>query len=184
MNEFATAAYRFGHTMLSSELKRLDANMQRLGLAERVTTVQADILDWKPAQEFDAVLLDAPCSATGTIRRHPDLMHLKSEADIARLVKLQARLLAAAAAMVAPGGTLVYCTCSLEPEEGEQQIAEFLEQDSAFARWPITAADVGGVAEWVTALGDLRTLPSQMKLDAPYKSGMDGFYAARLVRAA
>src|SRR5690606_428240 len=101
-------------------LKRLDANMQRLGLAERVTTVQADILDWKPAQEFDAVLLDAPCSATGTIRRHPDLMHLKSEADIARLVKLQARLLAAAAAMVAPGGTLVYCTCSLEPEEGEQ----------------------------------------------------------------
>ena len=164
-------------------LKRLDANMQRLGLAERVSTIQADILDWKPAEAFDAVLLDAPCSATGTIRRHPDLMHLKTEADIARLGKLQARLLAAAAAMVAPGGTLLYCTCSLEPEEGEQQVAQFLDENAAFTRKPIAAGDVGGVAEWVTALGDLRTLPSQMPMEAPFKSGMDGFYAARLVRA-
>jgi len=163
-------------------LKRLDANMQRLGFADRVTTVQADILDWKPAEQFDAVLLDAPCSATGTIRRHPDLLHLKNESDAGRLAKLQSRLLSAAAAMVAPGGTLLYCTCSLEPEEGEQQVAQFLEANAAFARQPITPDDVGGVAEWVTALGDLRTLPSQMRLDAPYKSGMDGFYAARLVR--
>ena len=161
-------------------LTRLEANMQRLGFADRVSSVQADLLDWKVSERFDAVLLDAPCTATGTIRRHPDLMHLKTEADIERLAKLQARFLEAAAAMVAPGGTLVYCTCSLEPEEGEDQIARFLAGHGDFSRSPITPADVGGVAGWVTPLGDLRTLPSQMRLDAPFKSGMDGFYAARL----
>jgi 16S rRNA (cytosine967-C5)-methyltransferase len=164
-------------------LNRLDVNMQRLGLSDRVSTVQADILDWKPAEAFDAVLLDAPCSATGTIRRHPDLMHLKTEADIARLAKLQARFLTSAAAMVAPGGTLVYCTCSLEHEEGEEQIAQFLATNSAFTRQPITALDVGGVAEWVTPTGDLRTLPNHLQVASPFKSGMDGFYAARLVRS-
>ena len=163
-------------------LTRLEANMQRLGFADRVSSVQADLLDWKVSEPFDAVLLDAPCTATGTIRRHPDLMHLKTEADIERLAKLQARFLDAAAAMVAPGGTLVYCTCSLEPEEGEQQIAQFLAGQGDFSRAPITPANVGGVADWVTPLGDLRTLPSQMRLEAPFKSGMDGFYAARLVR--
>ena len=163
-------------------LKRLDENMQRLGLTDRVVTVQADILDWRAPEPFDAVLLDAPCSATGTIRRHPDLLHLKTEADLERLCKLQARFIKAAAAMVAPGGKLVYCTCSLEPEEGEQQIAQFLAENPEFQRSPVTAADVGGVAEWVTPLGDLRTLPSHLPLEAPYKSGMDGFYAARLVR--
>jgi 16S rRNA (cytosine967-C5)-methyltransferase len=168
----------------AARLKRLDANMQRLGLTDRVTNVQADILDWRPTEPFDAVLLDAPCSATGTIRRHPDLLHLKTEADIERLSQLQARFLAVAAAMVAPGGTLVYCTCSLEPEEGEQQIAQFLAEHALFARQPITAADVGGVADWVTPLGDLRTLPCHLPLKAPFKSGMDGFYAARLVRKA
>ncbi len=163
-------------------LTRLEANMQRLGFADRVSSVQADLLDWKVSEPFDAVLLDAPCTATGTIRRHPDLMHLKAEADIERLTKLQARFLEAAAAMVAPGGTLVYCTCSLEPEEGEQQVAQFLAGHGDFSRAPITPAEVGGVADWVTPLGDLRTLPSQMRLDAPFKSGMDGFYAARLIR--
>jgi len=165
-------------------LKRLDANIQRLGLADHVSTVQADILDWRAPEPFGAVLLDAPCSATGTIRRHPDLLHLKTEADIERLGRLQARFLSAAAAMVAPGGTLVYCTCSLEPEESEQQVAQFLDGNPEFARSPITSAEVGGVAEWVTPLGDLRTLPSQLPLEAPFKSGMDGFYAARLVRKA
>ncbi|MFN3743347.1 MAG: RsmB/NOP family class I SAM-dependent RNA methyltransferase [Hyphomicrobiaceae bacterium] len=163
-------------------LKRLDANMQRLALADRVATIQADILDWQPTEPFDAVLLDAPCSATGTIRRHPDLLHLKTEADIERLGKLQARFLAAAARMVAPGGTLVYCTCSLEPEEGEQQIERFLAERPEFARVAISAADVGGIAEWVTPAGELRTLPCHMPLEAPFKSGMDGFYAARLIR--
>jgi 16S rRNA (cytosine967-C5)-methyltransferase len=84
--------------------------------------------------------------------------------------------------MVAPGGTLVYCTCSLEPEEGEQQVEIFLAANAGFERAPIAASDVGGVAEWVTPAGDLRTLPCHMPLDPSFKSGMDGFYAARLVR--
>ena len=163
-------------------LTRLEENMRRLGLADRITSVQADVLDWRPAEPFDAVLLDAPCTATGTIRRHPDLMHLKTEADITRLTGLQARFLTATAEMVAPGGTLVYCVCSLEPEEGEQQIARFLEANSAFERAPIAASEIGGVVEWITGDGDLRTLPCHLSLDAPYKNGMDGFYAARLVR--
>ncbi len=166
----------------SPRLARLEENMRRLGLADRVTSVQADVLDWRPAEPFDAVLLDAPCTATGTIRRHPDLMHLKTEGDITRLAGLQARFLTAAAAMVAPGGTLIYCTCSLEPEEGEQQIARFLDGNTDFARAPIAASEIGGVADWVTAARDMRTLPHQMPVDPPYKSGMDGFYAARLVR--
>ncbi|MEO8650795.1 MAG: RsmB/NOP family class I SAM-dependent RNA methyltransferase [Hyphomicrobiaceae bacterium] len=168
----------------ATRLGRLDENMRRLRLGDQVTTVQADILDWKPSELFDAVLLDAPCTSTGTIRRHPDLLHLKTESDVARLAGLQARFLTAAAGMVAPGGTLVYCTCSLEPEEGEDQIEKFLTDNAEFARAPIVASDVGGVAEWVTAAGDLRTLPFHMTLDPSFKSGMDGFYAARLVRKA
>jgi 16S rRNA (cytosine967-C5)-methyltransferase len=166
----------------ANRLARLDANMRRLGFVDQVTSVQADILDWRPPEPFDAVLLDAPCTATGTIRRHPDLMHLKTEADITRLAGLQARFLAAAEKLVAPGGTIVYCTCSLEPEEGEQQVERFLADNPAFFRSPITPVDVGGVASWVSAAGDLRTLPHDLTLDPSFKSGMDGFYAARLVR--
>jgi 16S rRNA (cytosine967-C5)-methyltransferase len=168
----------------ATRLGRLDENMRRLRLSDHVTTVQADILDWKPTELFDAVLLDAPCTSTGTIRRHPDLLHLKTEGDVARLAGLQARFLTAAANMVAPGGTLIYCTCSLEPEEGEQQIEKFLAENAEFARAPISASEVGDVAEWVTAAGDMRTLPCHMPLDPSFKSGMDGFYAARLVRKA
>lgn len=168
----------------ATRLTRLEENMQRLGFTDRVVSVQADILDWQPPEPFDAVLLDAPCTATGTIRRHPDLLHLKTEGDIVRLAKLQARFLDKVAGFVAPGGTLVYCTCSLEPEEGEQQVERFLADNAGFARAPITPADVGGIADWVTPAGDLRTLPHQLPLDPPFKSGMDGFYAARLVRKA
>lgn len=183
--QFASAGARVIAVDHSGQrLKRLDANMQRLGLTDRVNTVEADLFDWKPAEPFDAVLLDAPCSATGTIRRHPDLMHTKTEADITRLARLQKRFLEGAASMVAAGGTLLYCTCSLEPEEGEDQIAAFLTAHPSFERQPVTPAEVGGIAEWVTPLGDLRTLPSQMQIAAPFKSGMDGFYAARLVRKA
>ena len=168
----------------ATRLGRLDENMRRLRLSDHVTTVQADILDWKPSELFDAVLLDAPCTSTGTIRRHPDLLHLKTEGDVARLAGLQARFLTSAASMVAPGGTLIYCTCSLEPEEGEEQIEKFLADNTEFARAPIAASEVGDVAEWVTAAGDMRTLPFHMTLDPSFKSGMDGFYAARLVRKA
>jgi len=129
-----------------------------------------------PAAPADAVLLDAPCSATGTIRRHPDVAWLKTPDDMAKLVDLQARLLRAAVAMTQSGGTLIYCTCSLQPEEGPQQIARLLAERTPVQRLPITAAEVGGLVELISADGDLRTLPSHL----PDLGGLDGFYAARL----
>jgi 16S rRNA (cytosine967-C5)-methyltransferase len=124
------------------------------------------------------VLVDAPCSATGTMRRHPDIARLKTPADIARLVPLQARLLNAALDMTRPGGLVVYCVCSLEPEEGPAQIAALLARGAPVERLPIAAEELGGSAEFVTAEGDLRTLPCHW----PDKGGLDGFYAARLRR--
>src|SRR5690606_7150580 len=119
------------------------------------------------------VLLDAPCTATGTLRRHPDILRLKRDADVSALVEVQARLLDAAAELVRPGGRFVYCTCSLEPEEGESQAARFLARHPEYQREPISAAEIGGVAEWVTVEGELRTLPDTLHLDSPYLSGID-----------
>ena len=121
------------------------------------------------------MLLDAPCSATGAIRRHPDVARLKQPADVARLTALQDRLLDAAAAMLAPGGALVYCVCSLEPEEGPGRIAALLGRRPDLARESVT---VEGLAEAVTSAGELRTLPCQWA----ESGGLDGFYAARLRR--
>jgi len=135
---------------------------------------------WQPRAKAAAVLLDAPCTATGAIRRHPDVPHLKSPDDVARLAVVQERLLAAAGEMVEPGGTLVYCTCSLEREEGAAQVARFLERGVPFRRVPIEPAEIGDLREFLTAEGDLRTVPSHLaEID-----GVDGFYAARLVRTA
>ena len=157
-------------------LGRLKDNLTRLSLAAE--TVTADVTSWRPAAPASLVLLDAPCSATGTIRRHPDIPHLKSASDVTRLARIQARLLAAAAMMLAPGGTLIYCVCSLEPEEGPRRIDELLAQDSRLRRRPIAADEIGGLAQCLTAAGDLRTLPCHL---AP-EGGLDGFYAARLAR--
>ena len=143
--------------------------------------VAADALEWHGGP-FDAVLLDAPCSSTGTIRRHPDVPWLKSEADLAALTSLQQRLLDRAVELLKPGGTLVYCVCSLEPEEGENQIAALLARDPRIARKPIAAQDVFGLGEFVTADGDLRTLPLHLPDPDPRWGGLDGFYAARLTR--
>lgn len=162
-------------------LGRLRENMQRLSL--EVEVVAADVATWAPGRQFDAVLLDAPCSATGTVRRHPDLLRQKTVADIERLVPLQTRLLDNAATLVKPGGVLVYSTCSLEPEEGVAQVAAFLACHAEFAREPIEAAAIGADPAWLTALGELRTLPFHLPLDPPELSGMDGFYVARLRRA-
>ena len=128
------------------------------------------------------MLLDAPCSSTGTIRRHPDVPWLKADADIAVLVSLQQRLLDRAVELVKPGGMLVYCVCSLEPEEAEQQIAALLARDPRITRKPITAADVFGCGEFVSRDGDLRTLPLHLPDPDPRWAGLDGFFAARLVR--
>lgn len=161
---------------------RLRANLARLRLEAEV--VEADAAEWSPATKFDAALLDAPCLSTGTIRRHPDIPHLKRQSDLERLICVQARLLDNVARLVRPGGLLIYCTCSLEPEEGPQQVERFLAvQAGGFARIPITAGEAGCVSEWITPEGDLRTFPFHMPLDREDLSGMDGFYAARLCRS-
>jgi 16S rRNA (cytosine967-C5)-methyltransferase len=161
-------------------LDRLRANLQRLGLSALV--VAADVASWAPECTFDAVILDAPCTATGTIRRHPDIMRLKRPEDVDRMADLQRALLANASRMIRPDGILVYSTCSLEPEEGERQIAAFLGSRPDFRRVPIAAGEFGADPAWVTAAGDLRTLPCHLELESPELSGIDGFYVARLQR--
>jgi 16S rRNA (cytosine967-C5)-methyltransferase len=162
----------------SRRLERLIANLKRLSLP--AATVAADALTWRPEQPADAVLLDAPCSATGAIRRHPDVPHLKRPGDITRLSMIQDRLLRAAVDMLRPGGMLVYCTCSLEPEEGPQRIDALLRSGAPVERRPVAPAEIDAPADWLTADGDLRTLPFHL---AEY-DGIDGFYGARLVKLA
>jgi len=162
-----------------ARLDRLRQNLARLGLAAE--TVVADVGEWQ-AGPFDAVLLDAPCSSTGTIRRHPDIPWLKREADVVALAALQRRLLARAVELTRPGGLLVYCTCSLEPEEGIDVIRDLLDRDPRLRRRPIAAAEVGGRGELLGPDGDLRTLPCHLPDSDPRMGGLDGFYAARLER--
>ena len=148
----------------AGRLARLRANLERLQL--QADLVEADAATWAPGKLFDAVLLDAPCTSTGTIRRHPDILHLKRPEDVAALAALQSRLIDNAARLVKPGGMLVYCTCSLEPEEGPAQIARLLSRAPEFARVPIAAGECGIPADWLTADGDLRTLPFHLPHDA------------------
>ncbi|MBM3530705.1 MAG: methyltransferase domain-containing protein [Alphaproteobacteria bacterium] len=162
-----------------ARLARLRQNLARLGLTAE--TVEADAALWQ-AGPFDAVLLDAPCSSTGTVRRHPDIPWLKSETDLGKLAALQARLLDRTVTLLAPGGTLVYCTCSLEPEEGEDAIAALLSRHPGLQRRPIAAGEFAGLDGLVTPDGDLRTLPCHWPDDDPRMAGLDGFYAARIVR--
>ena len=165
-----------------ARMARLRDNLSRLALtAEAIVT---DATEWPgPDEGFDAILLDAPCTATGTIRRHPDVAWLRQETDIAALTALQQRLLQKAVTLLKPGGTLVYCTCSLELEEGEQAIARLLAGESGVRRAPVAASEVAGLAELITPEGDLRTLPSHLPHADPRLGGMDGFYAARLVKS-
>jgi 16S rRNA (cytosine967-C5)-methyltransferase len=181
--ELAAAGARVTAVELSAErIARLRANLDRLRLEAEL--VEADAATWAPGRTFDAVLLDAPCTATGTIRRHPDILHLKRPSDIAALAELQSQLLDNAVRLVRPGGVLVYCTCSLEPEEGPEQIARLLSRTPQFARQPVAPGEYGIPGDWITADGDLRTLPFHLS-DAENKlSGLDGFYAARLIRRA
>jgi 16S rRNA (cytosine967-C5)-methyltransferase len=165
-----------------SRMARLHDNLARLSL--QANEVAADAAEWLGGSEsFDGILVDAPCTSTGTIRRHPDVAWLRQEADIAALSALQKRLLQKAVALLKPGGTLVYCTCSLEPEEGEQAISTLLATESGLRRQPIDASEVAGLSEIVTPQGDLRTLPCHLPHDDPRLAGLDGFYAARLVKS-
>ncbi len=164
----------------AERLARVRENVARMRLEAEI--VKADVTTWNPSTTFDAVLLDAPCTATGTIRRHPDIPHLKRPTDLAPLVELQSRMLDRAAALVAPGGTLVYCTCSLELDEGENQIERFLSRTPQYERSPLVAGEFGIEAMWITSSGDLRTLPYFSPGGDLSVGGMDGFYAARLTR--
>jgi 16S rRNA (cytosine967-C5)-methyltransferase len=162
-----------------ARLERLRGNLARLNLA--ADTVAADVTQWR-AGPFDAVLLDAPCSSTGTIRRHPDIPWLKRDADIATLAALQRRLILRAAELTKPGGILVYCTCSLEPEEGIEVVRGLLHDSPNLRRLPIPAAEMHGHGDWLTPDGDLRTLPCHLDDPDSRQAGLDGFYAARLQR--
>ena len=158
----------------AARVERLRENLARTGLAAEV--VVADALEWRPEAPFDAILLDAPCTATGTIRRHPDLPHRTDGSGLPALTALQARLLDRAWSWLAPGGTLVYCACSLFRAEGEAQADAFLARTPDAALVPIAAEE--GIPPEFVAEGRLRTRPDQW----PDLGGLDGFFAARFVR--
>jgi 16S rRNA (cytosine967-C5)-methyltransferase len=161
-----------------ARLQRLRDNLARLSMQAEL--VCADVAEWSTEEKFDAVLLDAPCTSTGTIRRHPDVPWLKHPADVAALAALQRRLIARAVALTKPGGTLVYCTCSLEPEECEGLIAELLAHEAGVRRQPVAADEISGQADFITKDGDLRTLPCHFPDADSRLAGVDGFFAARL----
>ena len=172
----------------ASRLARLRENLARLKLSAEV--VQGDAGEWKPGDwnergALDGILLDAPCSATGTIRRHPDILRVKRPEDVAKIGPAQDRLLAHALSILKPGGVLVYAVCSLEPAEGPERIAALLRADPTLERLPVAPAEIGGLDALITKKGDLRTLPSQAADPArPALGGFDGFYAARLRKTA
>ncbi|HYC97243.1 RsmB/NOP family class I SAM-dependent RNA methyltransferase [Brevundimonas sp.] len=160
----------------ATRLKRLEANLARTRLAAEVVAVPAE--DWDDPRVFDAVLLDAPCTSTGTFRRNPEVLRATRPADVAKLADVQHRLLDAAALRVRPGGRLVYCVCSIEREEGETQIIAFLRRNPAFRTALAVPADLGAPDEALTPEGWLRILPSMWA----EKGGLDGFFIARLDR--
>ncbi|MBX5227222.1 MFS transporter [Rhizobium sp. NLR9b] len=165
-----------------SRLRRLRSNLDRLGLNAK--TVATDLTTFKPTEGFDAILLDAPCSSTGTTRRHPDVLWTKGPDDIARLAALQERLLRHALTLLKPGGTLVFSNCSLDPAEGEEVVARVVSNTDAIERVPISAGDWPGLEAAITPLGEFRTLPTMLKMPDGIASGLDGFYAVMLRRAA
>jgi len=159
-----------------NRLKRLAANLERTGLAADVHT--ADAAAFTPDTPVDHILLDAPCSATGTLRRNPDVIWTKNETDVAKLAALQARILDHAFSLLPVGGTLIYCVCSLEPAEGIEQVRAFLSRTESAERVAVTPAETGGIGALITPDGDLLCLPSLLA----EQGGMDGFFAARITR--
>jgi 16S rRNA (cytosine967-C5)-methyltransferase len=146
--------------------------------------VEADIATWKPDERFDAILLDAPCSSTGTVRRHPDIPWTKSPADIEKLASVQRRLLDAAIDLLNPGGRIVFSNCSLDPLEGEELVEAFsAEHKSVLDADPVKAGEFHWADPFLTSQGWLRTTPADLDMGRPAISGMDGFFAARFWRS-
>ena len=163
-------------------LKRLQGNLSRLHFA--AGTKVADVLQLEGEARYDAILLDAPCSATGTIRRHPDIAFNRRASDITALAAIQSQMLDVAWRLLRPGGLLVFSTCSLEPEEGEEQAAAFLQRQPGATRLPIAPAEAGPFDQSVDRHGDLRILPHHLADERPELAGADGFFCARFSKPA
>ena len=164
-----------------ARLERLKENLARTALGAEI--VEADILEWRPGRQFDAVLLDAPCSANGTMRRHPDIIWNRTPGDVESLVDLQKRLLAAATGMVRPGGLLVYANCSILKAEGEDRLAAIKSELPQLQHLALTPDEFPVMREWINGQGALRTLPCDLPHDGfagpAWQGGMDGFFACR-----
>ncbi|MGN6550130.1 MAG: RsmB/NOP family class I SAM-dependent RNA methyltransferase [Pararhizobium sp.] len=164
----------------ASRLARLGQNLARLRLS--ADCVETDMMEFRPDEPFDAVLLDAPCSSTGTARRHPDVLWTKGAEDIARLADLQERMLRRAIKLVKPGGLVVFSNCSLDPLEGEEVVARVLADTPELAIEPVLPAELPGLAEAIDGHGAVRTTPDMLAAAPRRHGGLDGFYAARLRR--
>lgn len=161
----------------AKRLLRLEENLNRMALSDKVDICTSDASIWKPKQgKVSYILLDAPCSATGTTRRHPDTPHLKTPKDLEGLISIQTRLLEHSISILSPGGKLIYCTCSLQKDEGERQIDSILRKYPSVHRLPVTAEEVGGHKEFIDENGDLRILPFHLSA----QGGIDGFFVSRL----
>lgn len=157
-------------------MTRLGENLARAGFTAELVT--SDAAKWQTDRTFDALLLDAPCSGTGTLRRHPDIAWLKGEDDVDRLTVTQDRLLVRATELLKPGGILVYAVCSLQDDEGPARLDALLARDKRLARVPIQPAELPGLETAITQDGDVRTLPSMW----PERGGLDGFFISRVIR--
>jgi 16S rRNA (cytosine967-C5)-methyltransferase len=164
----------------ANRLKRLRSNLDRLKLSAE--TIEANLSAYQPAELFDAILLDAPCSSTGTVRRHPDVPWTKSLEDVQKLAQLQAKLLDHAVTIVRPGGIVVFSNCSLDPLEGENVANDLLAKNPSVELVPVTPDEVGGLAELISREGFVRSTPADLPHENPALSGMDGFFAARFRR--
>lgn len=177
--QLATAGAKvFAIDRSAKRLKRLEENITRINLKENVEIIVSDAAQWHPRENIDMILLDAPCSATGTIRRHPDTPYLKTPKDIESLVGVQSKLLDHAASLLPIGGILMYCTCSLQKDEGENQIDSFLSRNTTMSRKPVTREEIYSLHALLTEQGDVRVLPCHLSSEG----GMDGFFISRLIK--
>ncbi|WP_394801925.1 RsmB/NOP family class I SAM-dependent RNA methyltransferase [Rhizobium halophilum] len=164
----------------ANRMTRLKENLERLGL--KAELVQGDLFDFRPDPPLDGVLLDAPCSSTGTTRRHPDVLWTKGPEDVAKLAALQAKMLRHAVTLVKSGGLIVFSNCSLDPLEGEDLVADLLAEDPTLERVPVDVALWPGLEQAITAQGEFRTTPAMLSPSEGFSGGMDGFFACVLRR--